>query len=143
MRIWSLHPSLLDAKGLVALWRETLLAKHVLQGDTKGYTQHPQLTRFKSVADPLAAIHLYLRIVYEEAVRRGYAFDGSKFEVRDENVHITVTQGQVAYEYAHLMKKLLARDRKKHEENTKRTDQLIHPIFTLIPGSIEEWEVVQ
>ena len=29
MRLWSLHPSLLDQKGLVALWREALLAQHV------------------------------------------------------------------------------------------------------------------
>jgi len=42
MRIWSIHPKYLDAKGLVALWRETLLAKHVLEGKTKGYTNHPQ-----------------------------------------------------------------------------------------------------
>ncbi|HRQ69172.1 MAG TPA: pyrimidine dimer DNA glycosylase/endonuclease V, partial [bacterium] len=27
MRIWSIHPKYLDNIGLVALWRETLLAK--------------------------------------------------------------------------------------------------------------------
>lgn len=32
MRLWSLHPSYLDAVGLVALWREGLLARKVLQG---------------------------------------------------------------------------------------------------------------
>ncbi|HWP85543.1 MAG TPA: pyrimidine dimer DNA glycosylase/endonuclease V, partial [Terriglobia bacterium] len=37
MRLWSLHPSLLDSKGLVALWREALLAQKVLRGETKGY----------------------------------------------------------------------------------------------------------
>jgi hypothetical protein len=31
MRIWSLHPKYLDSKGLVALWRESLLAKNVLR----------------------------------------------------------------------------------------------------------------
>jgi len=30
MRLWSLHPRYLDAKGLVALWREGLLAQKVL-----------------------------------------------------------------------------------------------------------------
>ena len=49
MRIWSLHPRYLDAKGLVAVWRETLLAKHVLEGKTKGYKNHPQLNRFREV----------------------------------------------------------------------------------------------
>jgi hypothetical protein len=29
-RIWSLHPKYLDARGLVALWREGLLAQAVL-----------------------------------------------------------------------------------------------------------------
>lgn len=48
MRIWSVHPSLLDAKGLVACWRETLLAQKVLQGLTKGYKNHPQLDRFSN-----------------------------------------------------------------------------------------------
>ena len=52
MRIWSLHPKYLDTKGLVALWRETLLAKHVLEGKTKGYRNHPQLDRFKKAQNP-------------------------------------------------------------------------------------------
>jgi hypothetical protein len=55
MRIWSLHPTLLDTKGLVALWREALLAKHVLSGSTIGYQNHPQLKRFKSSPNPHAA----------------------------------------------------------------------------------------
>ncbi|OAD21125.1 DNA-(apurinic or apyrimidinic site) lyase / pyrimidine dimer DNA glycosylase, partial [Candidatus Thiomargarita nelsonii] len=37
MRLWSLHPKYLDPKGLVALWRETLLAQKVLLGETRGY----------------------------------------------------------------------------------------------------------
>lgn len=43
MRLWSLHPQYLDAKGLVALWREGLLAQAVLAGQTRGYKRHPQL----------------------------------------------------------------------------------------------------
>lgn len=56
MRLWSLPPSLLDAKGLVALWREALLAQKVLQGETRGYRNHPQLARFKQQDDPAAAL---------------------------------------------------------------------------------------
>lgn len=37
MRLWTLHPKYLDPKGLVALWRETLLAQRVLAGRTRGY----------------------------------------------------------------------------------------------------------
>ena len=37
MRLWTLHPKYLDPQGLVALWREALLARAVLQGKTRGY----------------------------------------------------------------------------------------------------------
>jgi hypothetical protein len=45
MRLWTLHPRYLDRVGLVALWREALLAQAVLAGRTRGYTRHPQLAR--------------------------------------------------------------------------------------------------
>lgn len=47
MRLWSLHPSLLDRAALVAGWREALLAQKVLRGETTGYRHHPQLERFR------------------------------------------------------------------------------------------------
>lgn len=62
----------------MALWREGLLAKAVLEGKTRGYTHHPQLKRFREHPDPLAAIQAYLKVVLEEAGRRGYRFDPSK-----------------------------------------------------------------
>jgi hypothetical protein len=68
MKIWSLHTKYLDAKGLVALWRETLLAKHVLEGKTIGYRSHPQLERFKNAPNPQESINHYLSHVYEESV---------------------------------------------------------------------------
>ena len=74
MRLWTLHPTHLDAKGLVALWREALLAQKVLRGGTKGYRHHPQLRRFSAVTDPPAALAAYLTAVHEEATRRGYNF---------------------------------------------------------------------
>lgn len=46
MRLWTISFKYLDAKGLVALWREALLAKNVLAGLIKGYKNHPQLDRF-------------------------------------------------------------------------------------------------
>lgn len=67
MRLWTLHPKYLDRQGLLALWREGLLAQAVLAGKTKGYRNHPQLIRFKSARDPLAAIGCYLTIVHREA----------------------------------------------------------------------------
>src|SRR6185503_16772001 len=78
VRLWSLHPEYLDARGLVALWREGLLAQAVLRGRTKGYLHHPQLERFRSRPSPTGAIAEYLRAVHEESVRRGYRFEARK-----------------------------------------------------------------
>ncbi|MFZ0534570.1 MAG: pyrimidine dimer DNA glycosylase/endonuclease V, partial [Anaerolineales bacterium] len=80
MRLWSLHPSYLDAKGLVACWREGLLARKVLLGETKGYRNHPQLLRFKTQPDPIAAVDQYLSAILEEANRRGFAFNPGKIK---------------------------------------------------------------
>jgi hypothetical protein len=85
MRLWTLHPKYLDVQGLVALWREALLAREILRGRTVGYRQHPQLKRFKSCRSPSSAINGYLAAVYAEAQSRGYRFDRSKLgHVRSE-----------------------------------------------------------
>ena len=109
MRLWTLHPKYLDAQGLVALWREGLLAQKVLQGRTRGYRNHPQLDRFKAQADPVAAIARYLRAVQEEAARRGYRFTRSKIARRPGGRAIAETRGQLAYEWRHLRRKLKRR----------------------------------
>src|SRR5580698_659525 len=98
MRIWSLHPKLLDSKGLVALWRETLLAKHVLERKTIGYKNHPQLDRFKKAVNPSDCINQYLAAVYLEAVKRGYNFNKEKINWKFEESLLTVTRGQMKYE---------------------------------------------
>ncbi len=140
MRIWSLHPEYLDTKGLVALWRETLLAKHVLEGKTKGYRMHPQLLRFKQSGQSLDAINFYLQIVFEEALKRGYCFRKEKFEEIGNRPRITVTTGQMAYEAAHLLKKLEIRDWQKYRSVLSVTGFKAHPLFTIIDGEIESWE---
>ena len=50
MRLWSVHPSVLDRMALVACWREALLAQNVLAGATRGYTRHPWLVRLPDMA---------------------------------------------------------------------------------------------
>jgi hypothetical protein len=142
MRIWSLHPKYLDAKGLVALWRETLLAKHVLEGRTKGYKNHPQLHRFKNSPAPVEAINVYLAVIHEEACRRQYNFDCSKFTRYESPLSITVTSGQVKYELDHLRKKLKERDPLKFKEIEKIRKFDVHPLFSIVKGGVEEWEVV-
>jgi hypothetical protein len=142
MRIWSLHPKYLDTKGLVAVWRETLLAKHVLEGNTKGYLNHPQLTRFKKSEQPLNAIHFYLSTIYEEALRRQYNFDRSKFNYIAEPLHLTVTKGQLDFELNHLLIKLETRDIQRCAEIKKSKAIITHPLFIVTEGEIEEWEIV-
>ena len=142
MRIWSLHPKYLDAKGLVALWRETLLAKHVLEGKTKGYRNHPQLERFKNSDNPLFSINAYLSIVYEEATVRGYNFDNNKIDWKFKSTKIPVTSGQLDFEIKHLLKKLQTRDRILYKEVLGIRKFQAHPLFKVHKGDIEDWEVL-
>ncbi|RXW33467.1 pyrimidine dimer DNA glycosylase/endonuclease V [Propioniciclava flava] len=140
MRIWSLHPRHLDAKGLVACWRETLLAQAVLAGRTKGYQHHPQLTRFRAAADPLASVGAYLSGVADEATARGYRFDRSRIDHDAEgSASMLVTQGQLDYEWEHLMAKLTQRSPADAERWRDAVPQP-HPLFRVVPGPIEPWE---
>lgn len=143
MRIWSLHPRYLDPKGLVALWRETLLAQKVLRGETKGYRQHPQLQRFLMQEVPLASIADYLRVVHQEATRRGYRFDLRKINRKQGEVEpIPVHAGQLHYEWQHLLAKLKARCPDWYQRYHDFKTPAVHPLFRIVPGDIEPWERV-
>lgn len=142
MRIWSIHPKYLDTKGLVALWRETLLAKHVLEGRTKGYKNHPQLNRFKETKKPVEAINQYLAEVYNEARSRGYNFDKEKIDWNFKAVKLTVTTGQMHYEIKHLLNKLQVRDPLRYNELKAKKKLENHSLFKVIEGEIESWEIV-
>jgi hypothetical protein len=140
MRLWSLHPKYLDPQGLVALWREALLAKAVLRGETRGYTHHPQLERFKAHAHPRSAINSYLAAIGEEAVRRGYAFDRSKVgPVRDVR-SIPVSSGQLACEWQHLRGKLAIRNPGVLDRWSGVAMPACHPLFRRRPGPVASWE---
>ncbi|MCU7931797.1 MAG: pyrimidine dimer DNA glycosylase/endonuclease V [Candidatus Thiodiazotropha sp. (ex Codakia rugifera)] len=142
MRLWSINPGYLDSKGLVALWREALLAQNVLMGKTVGYNNHPQLIRFKNTSNPVGAIASYLRAVAVEAKNRGYNFDKSKIQNKRISSHILVTDGQANYEFQHLLKKLKSREPSiyiclRDSERIK-----LHPLFSKVRGGVEPWEVV-
>lgn len=143
MRLWSLHPRYLDAKGLVALWRESLLAQAVLAGETRGYKHHPQLARFLAAAAPQKQLAAYLRSVHAEAVCRGYQFDNSKIRRGGAVEPLPVTRGQLEYEWAHLCGKLTARAPAwlRQFEGVKRPAP--HPSFKVIAGGVAEWESVR
>ena len=141
MRLWTLHPKYLDAKGLVALWREALLAQKVLRGKTKGYRHHPQLLRFRAHLDPVAAVAAFLKVVHDEATRRGYEFDGSKIERVETVIELIETDGQMLYEWAHLRRKLKLRAPKVLAEHKEIAVPDPHPIFRIVTGGIREWEI--
>lgn|SRR6185437_2347293 len=145
MRLWTLHPKYLDARGLVALWREALLAQKVLRGKTKGYRHHPQLARFRAHPKPVAVIAAYLRSVHEEAARRGYEFDGSKI-ARQRGagaIQLEETDGQLLYEWKHLMRKLRRRAPTVLAAHKGISEPEPHPLFRVVPGSCRDWEIVK
>lgn len=142
MRLWSIHPRYLDAAGLVALWREGLLAQAVLRGATRGYRHHPQLQRFQAMPDPAASIAEYLRAVHEEAERRGYNFAGEKIGSPRDPAPIAVTSGQLAHEWTHLLEKLKGRSPERHAELAGFADPESHPLFRVVSGPVEPWERV-
>jgi hypothetical protein len=140
MRLWSLHPGYLDASGLVALWREGLLARKVLQDQTNGYKNHPQLDRFKAASQPVAAIDCYLHYVYEEATVRGYRFDVCKLGPKTRCSKILVTEGQLEYELKHLKTKLKMRDPAQYQKISMVLKPKAHPLFNVVAGGIALWE---
>ncbi|GAB2464603.1 pyrimidine dimer DNA glycosylase/endonuclease V [Comamonas humi] len=140
MRLWSLHPKYLDPQGLVAWWRETLLAQAVLHGETRGYRHHPQLDRFKRHADPLAAMSRYLRAIHTEAEARGYSFDKGKIKPAADAGLLAVTSGQMAFEWTHLQAKLRQRNPAVRERWQGVETPEPHPLFEVHPGPIEPWE---
>jgi len=140
MRLWSLHPKYLDPQGLVALWREALLARAVLRGETRGYRQHPQLARFRAHSTPRSAINAYLAAVHAEATARGYAFDRSKLGPARVVEAIVVDSGQLAFEWRHLQDKLARRSPGLLERLADVTTPVCHPLFREQPGPVAPWE---
>ncbi|MEO7218589.1 MAG: pyrimidine dimer DNA glycosylase/endonuclease V [Gemmatimonadaceae bacterium] len=140
MRLWSLHPKYLDPQGLVALWRESLLARAVLRGETRGYKHHPQLERFLMHERPRSAINAYLAAVYAEAVARGYNFGRSKIGPVRVVSSIPLTTGQRDHEWQHLLQKLAVRNPTLYTRWCETTAPECHPLFDLIAGNTATWE---
>jgi hypothetical protein len=140
MRLWTLHPRYLDAKGLVAAWREGLLAQKVLRGGTRGYKHHPQLSRFRTHARPLHAIAAFLAGIAEEAQRRGYHFDTSRISRQRLRGQMEENRGQLLYEWEHLQGKLQLRAPKLYRQFRSVRMPEAHPLFHIVPGEVRDWE---
>ena len=143
MRLWTVHPRYLDGKGLVAGWREALLAQKVLAGATRGYRNHPQLARFKAQEDPLAVVATFLAGLAEEAERRGYRFDRTKISQRRFGGRLPETTGQLLCEWGHLMAKLEMRAPELHLELRVISKPEPHPLFRIVAGKVRDWEKVK
>ncbi|BDC17719.1 pyrimidine dimer DNA glycosylase/endonuclease V [Acidianus sp. HS-5] len=145
MRLWSIHPKYLDAHGLLGLWREGLLAQKVLLGKTRGYRNHPQLVRFKMTQNPVLYLGTYLYYVYMEGERRGYSFNKEKIVACDLTLKMPVTEGQVNFEFNHLLEKLKARSPEKYQELKEVKVVEVNPIFYVVKGDVEEekWSAMQ
>jgi phage FluMu protein Com len=179
MRLWSIHPKYLDRQGLIALWREALLAQScLLKGKNikcehcngtgvsgpgvkfgiecdkcKGigkiktpYYNHPQLQRFK--IDDIGVIGSYLGVVGFEARNRGYNFNTDKIYKNVTSKKLTVTRGQLIYEFNHLQDKLYTRDKVKCNNNfadirLTESNIEVHPLFTVVDGEVEKWEKIK
>jgi hypothetical protein len=140
MRLWTLHPRYLDARGLVAAWREALLAQKVLRGATRGYVHHPQLARFRAHSRPVGAIAALLSGIADEARRRGYRFDASKISRAQASCRMRETRGQLLYEWKHLRAKLRARAPQTYRRFRGVKVPEAHPLFRIVAGGINDWE---
>lgn len=141
MRLWSLHPRYLDSKGLTAAWREALLARAVMAGQTRGYRAHPQLIRFQRSADPLATIETYLQGLLAEAQARGFGFEAGKLSCIRSRGRLAVPRGQLAFEWRHLRSKLRVRDPARLRLLPRAIAAIeTHPLFRVVPGPVAEWE---
>lgn len=144
MRLWSLHPKYLDPAGLVALWRESLLARKVLEGNTSGYRSHPQLERFRAADSPLDAMEYYLSVIYEESLKRDYHFSVEKIErLPSPPPLLTVTSGQLEYEFRHLTEKIRRRNPALLTKLQLTSPIEPHPSFRIEEGDICLWERIK
>jgi hypothetical protein len=143
MRLWTIHPKYLDRMGLLALWREGLLAQKVLSGKTSGYRRHPQLQRFREQSSPVDAIACYLGHVYTESVNRGYAFDAGKIPDFFFNVLIDETASQIEYEWKLFMYKINKRDAAQYKICSAVKMPDCNPIFNIVQGGVRQWEKVK
>ncbi|HXF65275.1 MAG TPA: pyrimidine dimer DNA glycosylase/endonuclease V [Burkholderiales bacterium] len=140
MRLWSWHPRYLDARGLAALWRESLRARAVLRGQARGCRHHPQLLRLRRDPDPRRAIEAYRAAVWAEAARRGYSFDRSKFGPCRPVTPTPCTSGQLGHEWRHLLRKLRSRSPATYRACCALARPVPHPLFRVTSGPVEDWE---
>jgi hypothetical protein len=81
--------------------------------------------------------------VHQEADRRGYHFDAERIGRCARGLTIKVTRGQLDYEWAHLRAKLKLRDPAALQRIISINESDSHPLFEVVAGDIEPWEVLR
>lgn len=132
MSLWTVHPKYLDKQGLIALWREGLLAQKSLNGELDIELNNQVWQQFKNSENPLKAIGTYLSFIASEGARRGYKlghekiiypnFDDNKFDIRPQDL---------IFEMKHLRDKLKLRDKNKWHEVNQVEQVEPNPAFRL------------
>ncbi len=87
----------------------------------------------------------YLQGLLDEALTRGYNFDGNKIlfpELESRAGTVPVNTGQLVFEAEHLLRKLQQRDpeRGMHLQSLGLGALPAHPLFIEIPGPVADWE---
>jgi len=134
MRLWSIHPEYLDSIGLVALWRESLLAQKVLKSETQSHKNHPQLKKFKACPHPQYAIANYLVEIWKESQRRGYNFNKEKIRHTKIVEKIPITQSELKCEFDLLRERLKKRTPSKYQNLLSVKEIECNPIFKITEG---------
>lgn len=131
MRMWSFHPKYLDTKGFVAEWRESLLARKVLEGKTKGWTKHPQLNRFRQAKDPISFINNYLKVVYQDSKRRNFNFDESKLVDATTVETVKIEKSDYDEEWKVYLNKIKIRAPTLYKKYKNIKKPMLHPCFKI------------
>jgi hypothetical protein len=135
------HPQYFDRQALTAGWREALLAQAVIATEGRGYSRHPQLERFRADPAPLEAVGVFLTGIADEADARGYRFDRTRILLPGSALaRIELPQGQLDYEWFHLLGKLTTRSPSVAERWSALATPEAHPIFRVVDGGIAAWE---
>lgn len=111
-----------------------MLAKAVLEGETHGYTCHPQLNIFRNHLEPVAAIHCYLQAVLQEAFILKYHVDVGKIDTAIQTTPHIVTEKQLTYEWEHLLKKLKVRNNKLYQQLVAISNPDLYSLIKSIPS---------
>ena len=84
----------------------------------------------------------YLIPLVKEAERRDYRFDRSKIHPSRQVEKISVSRGQLSYEWVHLKEKIHRRDPERYRQSADIEFPEPHPSFEIIEGDIQAWEKI-